>query len=209
MKIILEQIGKKFEKEWIFKKVDLTIEAGSKWLIAGNNGSGKSTFLQLISGKIKPSKGIIQYFVQDGFVPIEKCYQHISIASPSLELIEVLTLEEMIQTHFQFNQLIDEVKSIKNIPEMLQLAGQEHKRIDNFSSGMKQRVKLGLAVLSKNELLLLDEPLSNLDENGIEWYKQFIPQYATNKTILVASNNQPDEYFFCNNTLNIINYKGN
>ena len=72
---------------------------------------------------------------------------------------------------------------------------------------MKQRAKLALAVLADCELLLLDEPASNLDKNATEWYKQIISQYASHKTIIVCSNSVKEEFSFCTKELNVGDYK--
>jgi ABC-type multidrug transport system ATPase subunit len=69
--------------------------------------------------------------------------------------------------------------------------------VKNFSSGMKQRLKLTLAIMSDTPLLLLDEPLSNLDENGATWYQQMVRDFAGDRTIVVCSNMNEKEIGFC------------
>ena len=68
---------------------------------------------------------------------------------------------------------------------------------------MKQRLKLALALLSSTEIVLLDEPLTNLDENGVLFYKKLIGEFAAQKTILVCSNNIADEIYFCNKQIKL------
>ena len=72
---------------------------------------------------------------------------------------------------------------------------------------MKQRVKLGLAILSDTPILLLDEPTSNLDSNAILWYQNLIQKNLENRITFVASNNQKDESFFCEREIKIEDYK--
>lgn len=206
MKIILNQIGKKFEKEWTFQNIDLTINSGEKWLVSGNNGSGKSTFIGLVSGKIKPSQGYIHYHQDETQLSLEDCYKYLSIASPSLDLFHTFSLEEIIRHHFSFKNIQKGI-DLDMVPDILELSHAKNKALENFSSGMKQRVKLGLAILSDAPLLLLDEPLSNLDNKGFEWYKGLINAYALHKTILVASNNIEEEHFFCEQQINIPDFK--
>ena len=88
----------------------------------------------------------------------------------------------------------------------LALKGAEQKAIKYFSSGMKQRVKLALAVFSDTPLLLLDEPTSNLDEQGIAWYRSLISKYGVNRTLVVCSNQQ-HEYDYCTHQLQLADYK--
>ena len=205
MKIILENTGRRFNKEWIFKNVNITFSPNQFYAILGSNGSGKSTFLQLVSGYLMPSEGKVEYH-HESIIEQDKIYQHISIASPALELFEDLTLEETIHYHFQFKNILKGI-DIKQLPELLQLKGNEKKQLRNFSSGMKQRVKLGLAILSDSSVLLLDEPTSNMDKNGILWYKELITKYTKDRIVLVASNKMEEDYFFCQHHLEIENYK--
>ncbi len=202
MKINLRQLGKKYNNEWIFKDITLEFSLGNHCVILGGNGSGKSTLLQTISGFQIPSLGNVQYTINGTDVSVENIFKHISIASPYLELIEDFTLQEIIDYQARFKPFKE-----KNIVEIMQLEKAKNKAIKYYSSGMKQRVKLALAILSKSPILLLDEPLSNIDKNGVEWYKNMITDYSSNRIILVCSNNQKDEYEFCTDTLFIENYK--
>ena len=93
------------------------------------------------------------------------------------------------------------------ILDCLRLSKEAEKPIKYFSSGMKQRLKVGLAILADAPLLLLDEPLSNLDKEGVQWYDNLMRQYINNKTVIIASNNIEDEIKFCNSTIDISDFK--
>jgi ABC-type multidrug transport system ATPase subunit len=86
------------------------------------------------------------------------------------------------------------------------LGGQEKKPVKYFSSGMKQRLKLVMAIYANTPLLLLDEPCSNLDEQGIKWYRDLMKTQLGKRTILIASN-QGFEYDFCDAELSLLKYK--
>lgn len=206
--INLNAVSKKFNKEWIFKDVNLQIEPSSKWVILGGNGSGKSTLLQVISGFLIPDKGQIIYKNKNTEVKIEEVNDLISFASPYLQLSEDLTLKEYID-HLRLFKPFKNNISTKELIDLFELKHASNKAIKHFSSGMKQRTKLGVAIMAEAPVLFLDEPLSNLDANGINWYKQIIKEQAANKTILVCSNAIKDEYGFCEKELNITNYKTN
>jgi ABC-type multidrug transport system ATPase subunit len=206
MQIILKNTGRRFNKEWIFRNIDLELSATSSYAVLGANGSGKSTFLQLIAGFLIPSEGNLVYKMNAIEITPEEIYKHVSIASPALELFEDLTLEETINYHFKLKPLMKEIQQ-NEIVEGLQLRGNEKKMIRNFSSGMKQRVKLGLAIYSDTPVLLLDEPTSNLDKNGIEWYRELIVKFKKERLVLVASNKMEDDYFFCKEEIRIEGYK--
>jgi ABC-type multidrug transport system ATPase subunit len=193
--------GKRFNKDWVFQSLNVDFEQGQHYALIGNNGSGKSTLLQVIAGFTNLSKGTIEWNGADS----QSIYDQISIAAPYLELVEELTTLEHFEFHAKFKSLTENI----SIQEMIQLIGLEnstHKQIRYFSSGMKQRLKLALAIFSTTPILLLDEPCSNLDKEGYTLYKQLIKQYAMQKLIIVGSND-PEEYAFCNQQINLMEYK--
>ncbi len=206
MEIKLNNAGKKYLREWIFRKVDLTLAKGSKWVILGPNGSGKSTLLQVLSSAVALNEGTVDFYLDDKQIEIEEVYKNISLAAPYLELIEEFTLQEIISFHFKFKKIVHGL-SEKDVIQISGLEKEANKVIRFFSSGMKQRLKLTLAILSDTSLLLLDEPCSNLDSNVIEWYQKMIRDYAMTRTIIVASNNQTEEFFFCDNKISIDHFK--
>lgn len=199
--ISLIDAGKRFNKDWIFQSLNVAFEQGQHYALIGNNGSGKSTLLQILSGYTTLSKGTIEWNNADS----QTAYDQISIAAPYLELVEELTTIEHFKFHATFKSLVDTI----SIQEMIQLIGLEnatHKQIRYFSSGMKQRLKLALAIFSTSPILLLDEPCSNLDKEGYALYKELIQKYAMHKLIIVGSND-PEEYAFCTQQINLMDYK--
>jgi len=202
MEITLHQAGKRYNFNWIFKSIDLQIASGSRWVFMGSNGSGKSTLLQLVSGSTMLSEGNIRWKLNETEVSQEEVYRHISIAAPYLELIEEFTLDEHLKFHFSVKPPIDQL-SIQEILEISGLKSKAHLNVGYFSSGMKQRLKLLLAILSDSSLLLLDEPLSNLDKDAGRWYLQMIEKYGRNRTIVVCSNSVDEEFRFCNHQINM------
>lgn len=206
MRIILENTGRRFNKEWIFRNVNYEFSIGNGYAILGSNGSGKSTFLQCISGLLLLSEGKISYDDNGKNISDDEFYKYISVATPALELFEELTLEETVNYHFKLKKLNSNIQK-ENIFELMQLKGQEKKQLRNFSSGMKQRVKIALAVFSDTPVLFLDEPTSNLDANGINWYKELIQKYTSERIVFVASNKIDSEYFFCQHQINMEDFK--
>ena len=204
--IQLDKIGKRFNQEWIFKNISLEINQGDKIAILGYNGSGKSTLLQILCGFVTPSQGAIQYKHNGTSIEIESVYKHLSFASPYLELIEDFSLSEMFDFYSSIKPLQNNL-GLKQFVSISTLEKTEDKPIRFFSSGMKQRLKLTLALLSDVEFIFLDEPLSNLDAQGVKWFEEMIRNYAVNKTVVVCSNNIKEEIVFCNRQFSIVDYK--
>ena len=205
MTISLEHVGRRFNREWIFRDVNYVFESGTSYAILGANGAGKSTLLQLISGSLGSSEGMVSYTKNGVAVNPEQVFENLSLAAPYLELIEEFSLSELIDFHFRFKRYKPGLNRNLLI-DILGLKSSEHKAIKNFSSGMKQRVKLALAFCADTEIILLDEPASNLDEQGLAWYLALTKQYTTDRILIICSN-QLQEYSFCNKQLNIADYK--
>lgn len=205
MQIILENLGRRFNRDWIFRSINYTFSQPETYAILGINGSGKSTLLQILNGSLSPSAGNLSFFYRHKKLEIEQVYQYVSLAAPYLELIEEFSLTEVIDFHFQFKKYLSGMDRPKII-ELLQMESSKHKLIRYFSSGMKQRVKLALAFCADTPLLMLDEPTANLDTQGIDWYLQLIEKFAANRLTIICSN-QEHEYSFCRNRINIQDYK--
>ncbi|MEQ8714550.1 MAG: ATP-binding cassette domain-containing protein [Cyclobacteriaceae bacterium] len=196
MKVTFDNVGKRFIKEWIIKDLSYTFESKKAIAVTGANGSGKSTLLKLISGIVPITRGNIIYENADkAAIPVESVFRNISFCAPYQELIEEFTLSEIIRFHQAFRPL-EGGHNVEELADLWQLSHALNKRIHFYSSGMKQRVRLGLAIYSKSELTLLDEPTSNLDEKGVEWYLDLIGKVINQRTLVVASN-ITREYTFC------------
>jgi ABC-type multidrug transport system ATPase subunit len=204
--ITITNAGKKFGRNWIFRKADLEIKPGDKTVILGLNGSGKSTLLQAMTGYLSLNEGKVTYTHNGQPVEDEQQYKLISLASPYLELIEDFTLQEMIAHAMIYKPFLNAL-SMADVVELSGLAAHKDKYIKLFSSGMKQRLKLTLAILADAPVLFLDEPTTNLDATVIDWYKTMITTYAANKTIIVCSNSIKDEYAFCDRVITMENFK--
>jgi ABC-type multidrug transport system ATPase subunit len=215
--IQLNNIGKRFRYEWIFKNVSHTFENGKSYAILGPNGSGKSTLMKILSGHLTPSDGQITFFKEGKKREADTIYHLISYAAPYIDLIEELTLSEIIAFHSKFKPLsktlsgITSAQQIQSLIEILGFQKSKNKEIRFFSSGMKQRLKLALAICSETPILLLDEPTTNLDAQGVEWYQNLVKSFVLDaplyqRLVIVASNTEHD-YLFCDEKLDILVYK--
>jgi len=204
MKIVLNNVGRRFNKEWIFRNLSAEFSSGNSYAILGPNGSGKSTLISVLTGNLSPSEGQLSYSSSKD-IPVEEIYQSISLAAPYLELVETFTLREIIDFNFQFKKYADGVDA-QSLISILGLEKSANKEIKYFSSGMKQRTKLGLACCTNSPILFLDEPTSNLDVQGINWYLELIEKFAKDRLTIIGSN-QIQEYEFCDTQIQIADYK--
>ena len=205
MKITLEHISKRFQRHWIFKDINYSFTALEAYALLGPNGCGKSTLLRIISGMQSPSLGKVIYDSNGTAIPTNDIFDKISFSAPGMEIVEELTLREFFDFHFSFKHTLPQL-SIDKIIQLCGLQDAANKPIGDYSSGMKQRVKLAQAIFADTPILLLDEPCTNLDQQGVEQYREWIETYGRNRLIIVASND-PREYFFCKEQIVIEDYK--
>jgi ABC-type multidrug transport system ATPase subunit len=204
MKITLIDAGKRFNRDWIFRHLNYEFQTGHTYAITGPNGSGKSTLLQSIAGAMAISEGSIRY---DNGAPIapEQAYRHLSLAAPYLQLVEEMTVTEFLHFHAAFKPLLPGI-SAAAIIRRVGLETAAHKQMRYYSSGMKQRVRLAQALFSDSSLVLLDEPCTNLDTEGIGLYRDLIAQYTAGRLVIVSSNDV-QEYEFCEERIDIRDYR--
>ena len=223
MRITLIDAGKRFNRDWIFRHLHYQFHIGRSYAITGPNGSGKSTLLQAIAGAIEISEGRAEFHLADNTkpdpggsskseplgsgttIPSDQAYKYLSLSAPYLELIEEMTLTEFLQFHQAFKPFLPG-HMIPEIISRLGLGSAAHKQIRYFSSGMKQRVKLAQSIFSDTPIVLLDEPCTNLDADGVALYRQLIREYGEGRLLIVSSNDR-QEYDFCGETIHIMDYK--
>lgn len=206
MEIQCRDIGKKFQRDWIFRHVDLSIPPTAHVGIVGSNGSGKSTLLQIISGYLSPSEGEIIHRLPSSAINREQLFQHVSWCTPAVQFIDGFTLQENIRFATQFKSLIGDMSHDAWI-DRTELSAHRHKKLEEFSSGMRQRVKLAWAICSESSLLLLDEPASHLDKHAVAWYQQLLQDFKGERTVVVASNAHADELFSCTQLVDVTPFK--
>jgi ABC-type multidrug transport system ATPase subunit len=205
MTISLSDAGKRFNRDWIFRHVNYTFEKGQSYAIIGPNGSGKSTFLQILGGSMMLNEGKIQYSTNNIQCSSENIYQHVSICAPYLEVVEEMTLKEFLEFHQGFKPFLKGITP-DSIITTLGLEKAINKQIRYYSSGMKQRVKLAQCIFSATAIVLLDEPCTNLDTEGIALYHRLIDDHCKDRLVVVSSNDEV-EYRFCTDKINISDYK--
>jgi len=210
MKILFQDCGKNYHRTWLFRHLNLELELRNeshqplRMALLGGNGSGKSTLTLMISGQTNPTEGTIEWVDTHGkIISSSDWYKHIALASPALELPEEFTLQEWFEFHrsvksFAYGVTIDKLISICGFSN-----NTKSKALLTFSSGMKQRVKLCMALMGTESLVILDEPLTNLDLSGNQMYETLLNTYLGNRALIVASNRDDEWKSYCNQVLNV------
>lgn len=181
-------LGKAYGPKMVVKGVDLKVPRGSVYGFMGPNGAGKSTTLKMILGLVKPTEGAVAVLgkrmnnqnrldiLNDTGSLIESpaYYGHLS-GRENLEIIR--TLKDCQERE------IDEVLAI------VRMENQQHKKVKQYSLGMKQRLGLAAAMLGRPKLLLLDEPTNGLDPAGIQEMRELISSLPKRygMTVVVSS----------------------
>jgi ABC-type multidrug transport system ATPase subunit len=200
MEILVQNLSKKFRQEFVLKSFSHSFKSGQSYAITGPNGSGKSTLLQLIAQFTLPNSGTVE---MTGIDP-ELAYSHITYAAPYVELIEEYTLSEHLDILVK-NKYLPASVTLELLEDFIDLQPGRFKLIKNYSSGMRQKIKLGFALLSDRSVLLLDEPTTNFDEQAKNWFFNRLEQQR-HKLIIVASN-EPREIEFCKEKIDIRDFK--
>jgi len=204
MELSIQKLSKSFNQKVVFSNLNFDIPPGSRLAITGSNGSGKSTLLKIISGGAIPSSGQIHYRHNGNAIHEDQVYKWVHFVAPYNTVLEELTLPELFHFHKDLGTLPGFSK-YEDWVMHLQYPFQLHHRIKTFSSGMKQRVKLGLVLLDNRPLILLDEPGSNLDQQGKEWMYALLEKLSVDQTLIIATND-PVEKQYCQQQLDIEQY---
>ncbi len=203
MNIKLSGIGKKFAKEWLFRSLNYTFESGNKYAITGYNGSGKTTLLKIIAAATPTNEGTIQYTFNQQAISEGNIYQYIAWTGPYTGLPSEMTLEEIYYFYHKFKPIH---LSLKDFIERIKLESARNKSVQNFSSGMKQKLQIALALYSDSALILLDEPSANFDQHNTAWLEEEINTIGNKKTVIISSN-QASEIALCDEVISIEKWK--
>ena len=206
VKIEAQNLGRRYGRQWIFRNLSHVFEAESATAILGPNGAGKSTLLSILAGQLLPSEGAVRYEMYYGKeLPVAAVPRQLAYCAPYLELPEDFTLLELLAFHTRLKPLRPGVSST-DLVDIMYLHKARHQAVRTFSSGMKQRLKLGLALYAAAPLLLLDEPTTNLDAQGTAWYLEHVAKVSAGRLVIVSSN-VPAEYSFCDSQVRITDFQ--
>ncbi len=186
MQLSFSKLGKKFYHRWIFRNLDCLVSAPTKLVLVGSNGSGKSTLMRILAGQLSPTEGKLSYTLGGKRIPLDKIYRHISWTAPYLDIYPDLNFLEHLRLHFRFKTCL--LESPEAVIDRLRLSPHKDKKLRYYSSGMLQRAKVGIALFTQSDILLLDEPTSNMDSQNAQRMLELIRTYSKGRLLILASN---------------------
>lgn len=196
MKLELKDIGKKYRQQWLFRHIEFTLGSGQSIAVTGRNGSGKSTLLQVILGLVQPSEGTV--LLNDS--PDANPSAIFAMCAPYMELPQEFSIAEIHKLYTDLH------KTDHSLEAFLEFSGfsaaQSARPVKQFSSGMLQRLKTALCIHSNAPVLLLDEPLTNMDRQGEDWYGNCLD--ILRSRICIVAGNHPAEYDWTGSTLQLM-----
>jgi ABC-type multidrug transport system ATPase subunit len=195
-------VFKYFGTRCILQDLSFSFCAPQAVWIAGPNGSGKSTLLALMAGLLTPEKGVILWELNGQPTEASRWRRHLSLAAPYQALPEWLTVQELIRFQGRFRNWVPGI-SESDVVELCRLENHKHQQISRLSSGMRQRLRLGLAWAMDSRAVFLDEPCTHLDADGESWYQTLYERFGRERLVIVCSNNTPAERAFCKETFTL------
>ncbi len=207
LSIHTKDLTKKYSGKTIFKGISFELSAGDSAVIVGRNGSGKSTLMKIIAGIISPSSGIMKFKNTGNEIEMNEVKKKLGFVSPYLNLYDELSAIENLRlfSGLKSDREVNDGELV-NLLELTGLADRRNDEVKTYSSGMKQKLKLAFALLNEPELLMLDEPRSNLDRSGIETMER-IAERQKEKGILIIATNDEDDLKLCSKRINIEEHK--
>ncbi len=186
------ELNKTFGRRLIFNGINFRYDKSGVFGISGPNGSGKSTLVKIIAGLISPTKGKIIHKNSDNEIIPEKLHNHIGFVSPYLVLYEEFTAWENLNIFSKIRDTNLDKDYAKDLLSGFLLYNRRDDLVKTYSSGMKQRMKFIFALIHNPELLIFDEPTSNLDDEGKNSVYEIIEDKSKESIIIIASNDKAD-----------------
>ena len=199
-------LTKSFGRRLIFKEINFVWEKNGIFGISGPNGSGKSTLVKIIAGLLSPTKGKIIHKNSDKEIIPEKLHDHIGFVSPYLVLYEEFSAWENLEIFAHIRGIELDKERVKKLLEEFLIYNRRDDLVKTYSSGMKQRLKFVFALMHLPEVLIFDEPTSNLDEEGKKVVYDIIRNAGKERIVIIASNEKND-LEFCDDILYLEKYK--
>lgn len=189
--IKLTEVSKRFGRQYVISKFSAVYKSGEVYGISGRNGSGKSTLLRMIAGQLSPSRGTVDFLLDQRELAASEVYRYVSWTGPYFEIMEELTVQEQLAFHFRLKPPKPGINA-RSLLERIDLEKFANRKLAECSSGMRQRVLLATALYADTPILLLDEPTLTLDRKAAEWFFSELERYKEDRVVVIASNDHRD-----------------
>ena len=186
-----KELRKEYNRRSVFRDVSFSASPGETLLITGRNGSGKSTLVKIICGVLTPGGGTFT-LTPDPHDPPREQRGLIGLVSPYLQMFEEFSARENLAIAMGIRGLPFDAARADALLERVAIFPRRHDPVRTYSSGMKQRVKYAFALIHTPPLLVLDEPMSNLDGEGIAIVRAVMAEQRRNGILVVATNDLSD-----------------
>ena len=204
--LFAESINKTFGRRLIFKDISFELKTSTIFGISGPNGSGKSTLVKIIANIISPSSGKLTHNLNDTEIKPEKLHNHIGLVSPYLVLYDEFTAYENLNYFSEIRGISFNREKVDDLLNKFLLFNRKDDLVKTYSSGMKQRLKFIFALMHSPQLIILDEPTSNLDDEGKEVVYTLIKDEGSRNIVVIASNEERD-LLLCSDLIKLENFK--
>jgi len=204
--LTVESINKTFGRRLIFSGINFKLDSSTIFGISGPNGSGKSTLVKIIANIISPSSGKLVHNLNGTEIKPEKLHNHIGLVSPYLVLYDEFSAYENLNYFSEIRGISFDKEKVDKLLNKFLLYNRKDDLVKTYSSGMKQRLKFIFALMHSPQLIILDEPTSNLDDEGKEVVYELVKKEAKKNIVIIASNEKTD-LSLCSETIDLKNYK--
>jgi heme ABC exporter ATP-binding subunit CcmA len=192
MQIEVRDVAKHFNRRPIFDGISFDVGDGEVFGITGRNGAGKSTLLRIVAGVLAPSRGSVRWHHNGADIAHEQLYRHIGYVAPYLTLYEEFSAAENLELYARIRGTALDARTIAAMLDRVGLPTDRRDPIRAFSSGMKQRMKLLFALVHQPPVLLFDEPISNLDADGMRTVYEIVDEQRARGCVIIATNDAED-----------------
>ncbi|QLB50723.1 ABC transporter ATP-binding protein [Streptococcus sanguinis] len=172
--LVLQQVSKKFGRQYALTDVSLTIKKGDIYGLIGKNGAGKTTLIKVITQLLEASNGNVSLFGSQNYQEWTQSLKRVGSVIETPVAHNHLTAYENLNYYCKLRHIPHADKVIRETLEYVDLTDTGKKKFRDFSLGMKQRLGLAIALLTRPDLMILDEPINGLDPVGIKEFRQLV-----------------------------------
>ncbi len=200
--LILKNVRKNFGPLLVFDSISFELGIGDSLAITGKNGSGKSTLVKIIAGLLSQTSGEVIYHLNGKRIDKLDWFKYVGFVAPYLQIYDEFTGYENLEILAKLRGMKNYKTRVYDVLNRVNLFSRKDDLVRGYSSGMKQRLKYALALLHEPPLLILDEPTSNLDPEGVEMVWA-IAEEQKRKGVLIIATNEPNELKMCEKIINL------